>query len=392
MSDTSLGMYDAVVVGGGPAGATAAHALGSRGHDVLIIDKSSFPRKKLCGGLVTWKTTQLLERKFGWDHDELGPKDGFEYSTPEYEVYFDGDTVKKGRSERPYYFADRRRYDTKLFNAATSHETVDAVEGVAVTDVDASGGSVSLSDGTTANGRYVIGADGAHSVVRNSLAGFNSETWGHNLAIATETFLPREAVDIDPESLLVHLGFVNWGYGWVFPNRNRLVIGVGGLNRKNDNSFRTLLNRYFDRLGIDADSSSAESRPIPFGNYLTDPTSGRAMLVGDAAGFVDAMSGEGIFYAQRSGELCAHAIDDALQTSNSATSLYSSYLGESVIPELRLSKLLRPLLWGGPSALRRPIIHTWGAALHQQWEELVHGTRLYQFLRKRGDPYHTALP
>ncbi|WP_158413918.1 NAD(P)/FAD-dependent oxidoreductase [Halorubrum sp. GN11_10-6_MGM] len=392
MSDTSHGTYDAVVVGGGPAGATAAHALGSRGHDVLILDKSSFPRKKLCGGLVTWKTTQLLEREFGWNHESLGPEDGFEYSTPEYEVHFDGSTVKNGRSERPYYFADRRGYDAKLFEAAVSHETVDALEGAAVTDVDASTGVVSLADSSVVEGRYVVGADGAHSVVRNSLPGFDREAWGDNLAIATETFVPREAVDIDPDSLLVHLGFVNWGYGWVFPNRDRLVVGVGGLNRKNTDSFRTLLDRYFDRLGIDADASSAESRPIPFGNYLTEPTADRAMLVGDAAGFVDAMSGEGIFYAQRSGELCAHAIDRALGTGKSAPRLYTSYLDESVIPELRLSKLLRPLLWGGPSALRRPIIHTWGAALHRQWEELVHGTRLYRFLRKRGDPYHTTLP
>lgn len=392
MSETSHGTYDAVVVGGGPAGATAAHTLGSHGHDVLIVDKSSFPRKKLCGGLVTWKTTRLLEREFGWNHEALGPEDGFEYSTAGYEVNFDGDTVKNGQSERPYYFADRRRYDAKLFEAAVSHETVDALEGTAVTDVDASTGTVSLSDNSTVQGRYVIGADGAHSVVRNSLSKFDHDVWGHNLAIATELFLPREAVDIDPDSLLVHLGFVNWGYGWVFPNRDRLVVGVGGLNRKNDESFRALLDRYFDRLGIDVDSSSAESRPIPFGNYLTDPTTDRAMLVGDAAGFVDAMSGEGIFYAQRSGELCAHAIDRALGTEHSATGLYASYLEESVIPELRLSKLLRPLLWGGPSALRRPIIHTWGAALHRQWEELVHGTRLYRFLRKQGDPYHTTLP
>lgn len=170
------------------------------------------------------------------------------------------------------------------------------------------------------------------------------------------------------------------------------MIGLGGLNRKNDTSFRTLLDDYYDRLGVDADASEAKGHPIPFGNYLTDPTAGDALLVGDAAGFVDAMSGERVFYGQRGSELCGYAIDEAPSRGSDPVPLYRAYLDDHVLSELRLSKLVRPLLWGGPNALRRPIVHTWGVALHQQWEELVHGTRLYRFLSRSGDRFHTAIP
>ena len=56
--------FDAIVIGAGPAGSTAAYLLASKGFKVLILDKSTFPRDKLCGGLLTWKTVKLLESIF----------------------------------------------------------------------------------------------------------------------------------------------------------------------------------------------------------------------------------------------------------------------------------------------------------------------------------------
>lgn len=387
--------YDCIIIGGGPAGATAAHTLGSRGNTVLLIDKAEFPRKKLCGGLITWKTVQLLEREFGISLTELQAQDYIDFSTPEYEVFFEGGTVKQGQSDRPYHFADRQRYDNYLFQAATSLDSVDSIEGEAVHDIDIKETSVQVATDTRYTASYIIGADGVNSIVREALinrTNFDVNNWSENLAIATEAFIPRDEIALSTDSLLVHLGFVEWGYGWVFPNQDQYVIGVGGLNRKNDTSFRTLQNNYYDELGIDADAARAEGHPIPFGNFLADPTAQNVMLVGDAGGYVDAMSGEGIFYGMRSGELCGHAIDTGLRTDTDAAAQYRSHLESYVLPELRLSKLVRPLLWGGPNRLRRPLIHTWGAALHKQWEELVHGTRLYKLLRRRGDPYHLTTP
>ena len=391
----STGTHDVIVVGAGPAGATAAQVLGARGRDVLVVDKATFPRDKLCGGLVTWKTTALLDRVFGASLSRMQEDGTLDYSTREYEVFFDGDTVKRGHAARPYHFANRRQYDAHLFETATSHPSVEARTGTGVVGVDPEEGAVTLETGETITASYVVGADGVHSRVRQAMEStgrLKTTDWSQNLAIATEAYIPREEIDLSTDRLLVHLGFVDWGYGWVFPNTDRLVIGVGGLNRKNDTSFRTLLDDYYDRLGVDADASEAKGHPIPFGNYLTDPTAGDALLVGDAAGFVHAMSGEGIFYGQRSGELCGYAIDEALSRGSDPAPLYRAYLDDHVLSELRLSKLVRPLLWGGPNALRRPIVHTWGAALHQQWEELVHGTRLYRFLSRSGDRFHTAIP
>ena len=387
--------YDAVVVGGGPAGSTAAHAMGRRGRDVLLVDKAEFPRDKLCGGLLTWKTKKLLEREFGLSVDELREQGAIDFSTGEYTVRFDTDVVKTERSPEPYHFANRRKYDATLFRKAASHDTVTTAEGTGVTEINSRTGEVALSTGETVTGEYIIGADGAHSTVRNALESegwLDKDEWTENLAIGVEAYPDRDEVALSTDKLVVDLGFINWGYGWVFPNTDRYIIGIGGLNRKNDGSFREALNDYFEYLGVDQSGRDIKGYPIPFGNYITDPTAGRVLLVGDAAGMVDAMSGEGIFYGQRSGELCGEAVHRAVGSRQHAATRYRDSLQEYVIPELRLSRLIRPLLWGGPSTLRRPIIHTWGAALHNQWEELVHGTRLYQLLQRKGDQFHTLIP
>ena len=67
-------VYDVIIAGGGPAGSTAGYILSKAGLNVLIIDKSNFPRKKLCGGLITYKTIRLLERVFGETASSLDEK------------------------------------------------------------------------------------------------------------------------------------------------------------------------------------------------------------------------------------------------------------------------------------------------------------------------------
>lgn len=390
------GGTDVVVVGGGPAGATASYRLERFGYDTVVVDAAEFPREKLCGGLLTDKTARLLERVFGDDVAALRADGVVDYSTPGYEVRFGDDLVARGEDDRPFHFVDRSTYDHYLFRRAVD-AGADAVTGDAVTDVDPDAGTVVTESGRTLQGDHVVAADGAVSTIRRRLVGsgrLDADGWRRNLAMGAEVTVPRAAVPRDVECLLLHFGVVDWGYGWVFPNTDRLVVGVGGLNRANDD-FRALLGAYLDRLGVDADPA-VDGHPIPFGNFLPEPAAGRVLLAGDAAGAVDPITGEGVFYAQRCGELAAWAIrgagEDASGDPAAVADRYVELLAEHVHPELRISRRVRPLLWAGPAGIRRRLMHLWLGARPGTFVELVQGARVYAWLGRRGEERHDVVP
>ncbi|RMB25242.1 geranylgeranyl reductase family protein [Haloplanus aerogenes] len=387
--------YDVVVVGGGPGGSTAAYQLQQFGHDVLLIDRETFPRDKLCGGLITYKTLRLLDRVFDESESHLVDEGILNFGADEYAAYFNDDLVLRDSIDVPFYFAKRFEYDEFLHDRAVE-AGVDTHLGDGVSRIDIEGSTVETTDGETFTADYIVGADGASSRIRSQLADeglVDTSGWRKNLAIAAEAYVPRDAIDVDIDYPMLHFGVLDWGYGWVFPNTDRLLVGVGGLNAKNDRGFRRILDDYFDLLGFDYDPDTVKGHPIPFGNYLDRPAHGNVLLVGDAAGTVDAITGEGIFYAQRSGELAAWAIDRAESGTTAAVADdYTDMLHEYVHPELHHSKQARLFIWGGPQFPRRLAMKAWFALLSDPSVELVHGIRIYDLLRRRGDVMHETLP
>lgn len=386
--------YDVVVVGGGPGGSTAAFQLSQFGYDVVLIDHETFPRDKLCGGLITYKTIRLLERVFDTSFDELMEGGILDFEADEYAAYFNDDLVKQDDIDVPFHFAKRYDYDEFLFDQAVESGVATHL-GDGVSEVNTDDGLVITTSGETFNGEYIIGADGASSRVRNDLAAagkVDTSGWNRNLAIGAEAYIPRAEVDFDVDYPLIHFGVLNWGYGWVFPNSDRLLVGVGGLNRKNETGFRDLLDRYLELLGIDHEPETVKGHPIPFGNFLDYPAHERTLLVGDAAGTVDGITGEGIFYAQRSGELAAWAITQTESRPDSPADQYVSLLEDHVHPELRNSKRTRRFIWSGPQKPRHLAMRVWVALFSDPSIELVHGIRIYDFLRQEGERMHESLP
>ena len=103
--------FDAIVIGAGPAGSTAAYLMASSGLSVLILDKKEFPRDKLCGGLLTWKTIKLIEIIFQKSVDILKSQQIIAYQSSHYSVQFNGCSSIKGLLDYPFYFVDRSVYD-----------------------------------------------------------------------------------------------------------------------------------------------------------------------------------------------------------------------------------------------------------------------------------------
>ncbi len=166
MSD--LSRCDVAVVGAGPAGATAAYLLARHGYNVRLIDKRHFPRPKLCAGLLTWKTMELISAIFGPCTDELTKKRIITHACRDYRIFRGPKEIARGCLDFPFHFVDRPAYDHHWLQMAQAMGA-QTLTGRAVTAVDADSGAIDLADGSRLQAGLIIGADGAWSKVRQAL-------------------------------------------------------------------------------------------------------------------------------------------------------------------------------------------------------------------------------
>lgn len=370
--------FDVVIAGAGPAGAAAAGLLARRGRSVALLDRRDFPRPKLCGGLLTWKTTQALAAA-GLDAAAL---DGvIDHVARHFEILHRDRLLLEGDAPQPFRFVKRRVLDQRLLDLARS-AGAEFFPGRTVTACDPARAELRTARGETFRGRFVLGADGAGSPVRKCL-GLEGPSWRRGLAAAVEVLLPPGTLPRAPGHPRLYIHCARAGYGWVFPNSDGSMVGLCGLVRANTD-FSRLAREFLEFLHIpDSRKIPLRGHPLPYGNWLSRPHSGRVLLAGDAAGLVEPLFGEGIFYALHSGRLAARALDQALETDRDPAPLYSSSLQRQVLPELRAADILRWLLFGllhGPGpALLGQVVRLARAPL----AEAVHGLRSYRFLRPK---------
>jgi geranylgeranyl reductase family protein len=328
--------FDAIVVGAGPAGASAAAVLAASGVRVALIDKARFPRDKLCGGLLSARSVKALRTVFG-------PQCGFPIEiTSTGAVVFDRERplVRVG-NYKPIHFMARRTFDATLVELAISAGAT-LLQGSAVKSLDAGAGAIELDDGSALSAPFVVGADGAASRVRK-LLGVRMDREG--FAVGLEAEVPRNALARDVTDPEIYFGLVEWGYGWIFPKLATVTVGIGGLAARNGD-MRTQFREFATAaLGRVPDERLCGS-PIPFGNFVSTPGRGSTLLVGDAAGLVEPLTGEGIAFAIQSGQHAAHAVLEAARrrAPSHALRLYRSGY-RSIVQSFRDVRLLRNLVF-----------------------------------------------
>ncbi len=341
--------YDVVVVGGGPAGTTAAYLLARQGYDVCLLDKKDFPRPKLCAGLITWKTVHFLERVFHLTLPELKARGIVIHACRDYIIRHLQGELARGRLKFPFHFVDRKSYDHLWLRTAKA-AGVRVFTNCTVTAVDSKAGQVILSDGNRIHAAIIIGADGAWSTVRRSVfctPPFKGQ-WRNQLAMTIETSRPCTVQQPPPGSVSLHFGFVPWGYAWSFPSSTHQIVGICALPNKENHTLAKNFRAFLASINVNEDQVTAfKGHPLPYGNYLTRPGRGCVLLAGDACGLADPLLGEGIYYAHRSAELIAQAIKTTAPDFNKVDSIYNRLLGRHILRELRWLKFYRNLLFAG---------------------------------------------
>jgi geranylgeranyl reductase family protein len=304
--------FDVIVVGAGPSGIAAAYGLRRLGYRVLLIDKRRSTHDKPCGGGLSIKTLKLLPWSVGTvvERTVATLHMGLHRQAKTRCVAFETDG-------HVCAFAVRKEFD-RLNLAKTIESGVEFHRGEPVGEIESRNDGVrAIVDGRIRTARYLIGADGANSAVRQSLG---PAAWFQR-GFAVEGTIDYRTLGHEPRPEFI-FGYVENGYGWLFPKGDHVNVGIYSWDNK-VNLSKSLLRAYArERTGTDRIDHIA-GFPLGFGGARQVPDHGRVLLVGDAAGFTEPLLGEGIHNALKSGQAAASAI--ARYDTGGVTSLAAAY-------------------------------------------------------------------
>jgi geranylgeranyl reductase family protein len=327
-----VSIFDALIVGAGPTGATAATTLSKLGHSVAVIDKAKFPRHKTCASWIN----ALAFSRFPYLRPEIlnlvdCPFHGIRF--------YDASISRSGayNERKPSgYLTLRSKFDHGLAKMAVAvgaqlHEGTRAVH----IEEDKTGVTAQLSDGRTFRARFLLGADGSNSQIAR-WAGLRKAWRPDQYVLCANEDIPYSPTAIErfyghKFPLFVSLRFDGLdGYGWVFPKHEYICVGIGGRVAPRSD-IREIMWRFV--------AKAREAKLIPADLQISDPdyavdpagavhkmptlTKGRTILIGDAAGFVSGSTGEGIYPGMVSGAIAAEVVHDTLKKGTSDVSSFN---------------------------------------------------------------------
>lgn len=358
--------FDVIVVGTGPAGSIAAYELAKNGFHTALVEREKLPRYKTCGGGVTYRARKIfpvdispvVEREF-FDADMIFVKDGMRFNV---------------RRDRPIItMVMRDALDNHLVKAAQSAgaSVMDETEVNAVEQ----NGKVTLQTGKGAlQARYVIAADGALSPVAK-MSGWN-ETRFLIPALEYEVIVPNDDFERLSRNVRFDIDAIPYGYAWNFPKTKHLSIGVASANRGKIN-LHEYYRSYLEQLGItEIISEEKHGYQIPMTPRKDVFIKNNVMLIGDAAGFADPVTAEGISNSALSGKIAAAAIAESKLDGKNLEKIYNEKLKTTLLPQLKLGRFLSDIFYG-KAWLRRPLFNKYGQRLCEALTDVFMGDRDY---------------
>ena len=294
-------MYDFIIIGGGPSGATLARLIGDR-FSVLIIEKSGENTgEKLCGGLIAPDAQRMLG-KFGLSL----PSDVLVSPQMFYVDAHDLRTRRSQKYQRHYLNVKRKAFDNWLLSLLPRQ--VEVVRDTTYLRHDCRAGTIIVqakSQGKTRTfeGRYLVGADGGHSPVRRKT--FNDfKTITKYVSIQSEIDSP---VKHECFKVFFHRDMTDF-YGWMIPKQKTLHLGIALKGPRINEKYERFLEAVLESGAREIKRQSCVIlRPQKNADFATDYQN-NVFLIGEAAGFISPSSAEGFSFAFKSAECLAGAI------------------------------------------------------------------------------------
>jgi geranylgeranyl reductase family protein len=328
--------YDVVVAGGGPAGSSSAYYAARLGLKTLLLEKEAYPRDKPCGGALSERNIPLLGKNaiaaINCAMDEL---------------HLYAPSFKNIVSQSlPGHFIIRREFDAAMAQDAREagaevreNCAVQVLQPLPTSDSsDSAQGYNVITPGEPVTARYVILANGYrnNSLMRQLGIEKPREKDWLAMCMVSETPIDQkvlEKTNFSRKSLAIFFGAVPNGYGWCFVKEGYLNIGIGATARLLKqvgviSAYREFVNtlRQKGLLPPELQLAKEYPYPLPFKRTVRKSVFGHVLLVGDDAGFVSPVTGEGIYYAIKGGQLAAEAISLHLEQGLPLTSYQEKWL------------------------------------------------------------------
>lgn len=361
-----MNVFDVAVIGSGPAGASTALKLAEKGVSVVIIEKETLPRYKTCGGGFTYRGRRLTE----YDVSSAVEREFYKL-----DIYFEklGMHFSTTRDVPIISMVMREDFDNMIVEKAKKAGAV-LLENHKLLNMSFEDTIILHTSQGDIKANYVVAADGALSPTAK-LTGWKETRY---LIPALEYEVEVEAEEFERLSKEVRLDFdaVPLGYGWVFPKKNHLSIGVASARRTKIN-LKKYYREYLETLNI---KSVLKEELHGFQIPLTSRKDGFArknvLLVGDAAGFADPFSAEGITNAMLSGIMAAESIIESRIDGKNAEELYTKKLEEKLLPEIKVAEFLSKFFYES-KALRHFLVKKYGERVCEAMTDILIGDREY---------------
>jgi geranylgeranyl reductase family protein len=366
--------HSVIIVGAGPAGATLAYELAKRGIDVLILEKEKLPRYKACAGGVTLRAANLL---------------GFDISPVIQHIVYGGRItykLNKGfirRYDKPLvYMVMRDEFDHFLTSISQEAGAIVA-EGQKVCSMQITDEKVKISTtNDTFIGEILVGADGANSFVAKTLGLVDKIEL--SMTVEAEVKVSGETLSRWDGLVAANIGCTPGGYEWVFPKQDHLSIGAAASFQEARN-LKTCYQRLLESLKLgNYEVMSFKGHPLPVRRKGTAIYQGKCLLIGDAAGLTNPLTGEGIYHAIKSAQLAAPVIAKCLESHVIDLCDYQQAVEDEIAPEMRLSWKERRFFTWFP---RLSFISAWAISRNKHlWQVACQGIRgegMSAHIRKR---------